>query len=126
MNLPNLISFSILGFLQLGVKIGFDFPGVSPNQKSRPRSLKFDFDEERNPMPSSLKNYSSTRSPSFLHQKLKMLGIEFRFDRKMRHSMESHPSLLFADQLWRETQKVRGPRFCSCTMSSFRVDLIPC
>ena len=43
----------------------------------------------------SLKNSSSVRSPNFLHQKLKMLGIEFRFDRKMCPSMESHPSILF-------------------------------
>ena len=42
----------------------------------------------------SLKNSSSVRSPNFLHRKLKMLGIEFRFDRKMRPSMESQPSLL--------------------------------
>ena len=26
--------FQYLGFFQLGVKLGFDFPGVSPNQKS--------------------------------------------------------------------------------------------
>ena len=64
------ISYSILGFFMPGVKLGFDFPGVSPNQKSRPRSLNFNFDEERNPMPSSLKNSSSIRIPNFLHQKL--------------------------------------------------------
>ena len=29
-----------------------------------------------------------------LHQKLKMLRIEFCVDRKMRPSMESHPSIL--------------------------------
>ena len=76
------------------VKLGFDFPRVTPNQKSRPRSLKFDFDEERNPIPDSLKKYSYVKSPNFPHQKLKMHGIEFRFDRKMRPSMESHPSTL--------------------------------
>ena len=42
----------------------------------------------------SLKNSSSVESPNFWHQKLKILRIEFRFDRKMRPSMESHPSLL--------------------------------
>ena len=43
----------------------------------------------------SLKNSSSVRIPNFLHRKLKMPGIEFCFDKKMRPSMESHPSLLF-------------------------------
>ena len=43
----------------------------------------------------SLKNYSSARSPNFSHRKLKMLEIEFRFDIKMRPSMEIHPSLIF-------------------------------
>ena len=33
-NVPKLIRFSILGFFQLGVKLGFDFPEFSPNQKS--------------------------------------------------------------------------------------------
>ena len=28
-------------------------------------SIKFDFDEERNPMPDSLKNSSSARNPNF-------------------------------------------------------------
>ena len=42
----------------------------------------------------SLKNYSSVRCPNFPHKKLKMFGIEFRFDRKMHPSMESQPSLL--------------------------------
>ena len=42
-----------------------------------------------------LKNSSSIRRPNFLHQKLKMLGIEFRFDRKMCPSMESQPRIIF-------------------------------
>ena len=42
----------------------------------------------------SLKNSSSVESPNFLQQKLKMSGIKFRFDRKMRPSMESQPSIL--------------------------------
>ena len=117
-NVPKLLSFSILGFFQPGVKLGFDFPKVSPNQKSQPRSLNFNFDEESNPMPGSLKNYPSVKSPSFPQKKLKMPGIEFCFDRKMRPSMESYPSIHFTDGLWRETQKVRSPSFCSCTMSS--------
>ena len=41
-----------------------------------------------------VKNLSSIRSPNFPHQKLKMPGIEFRFDRKMRPSMEIQPSIL--------------------------------
>ena len=86
--------FSILGFFRPRIKLGFNFPGVSPNQKSRPRSLNFDFHEERNPMAGSLKNSSSVKSPNFLHQKLKMLGIKFCFDRKMCPSMESKPSIL--------------------------------
>ena len=42
----------------------------------------------------SLKNSSSVEIPNFSHRKLKMLEIEFRFDRKMHPSMESHPSIL--------------------------------
>ena len=42
----------------------------------------------------SLKNSSYVESPNFLHRKLKMLGIEFRLDKKMRPSMESQPSIL--------------------------------
>ena len=42
-----------------------------------------------------LKNSFSARSPNFPHRKLKMLGIEFRFDRKMRPSKESQPSIGF-------------------------------
>ena len=42
----------------------------------------------------SLKILSSVESPNFPHRKLKMLGIEFRFDRKMHPSMEIYPSLL--------------------------------
>ena len=43
----------------------------------------------------SLKNSSFARSPNFPHRKLKMLGIEFCLDRKMRPSMEIHPNILF-------------------------------
>ena len=86
--------FQYLGFFQFGVKLGFDFPRVTPNQTSRPRSLKFDFDEDRNPIPGSLKNSSYVKIPYFPQQKLKMPGIKFCFDRKMRPSMESQPSLL--------------------------------
>ena len=86
--------FSILGFFRPGVKLGFDFLGVSPNEKYRPRSLNFNFDEESNPMSGSLKNSSSVRSPNFPQQKLKMLEIKFHFNRKMRPSMESYHSLL--------------------------------
>ena len=45
-------------------------------------------------MLSLLKNSSSIESPNFPHRKLKMLGIEFRFDKKMRPSIESYPSIL--------------------------------
>ena len=45
----------------------------------------------------SLKNSSFVRSPNFLHQKMKILGIEFFFDKKMHPSMEIQPSILL---LW--------------------------
>ena len=76
------------------VKLGFDFPEVSPNQKSRPKSLKLNLDEDINRMSGSLKKFSSVKSPNFPHQKLKMPGIEFRFNKKMRPSMESQPRIL--------------------------------
>ena len=41
-----------------------------------------------------LKNSSSVEIPNFRTEKLKMLGIEFRFDKKMRPSMESQHSIL--------------------------------
>ena len=53
----------------------------------------------------SVKKYSSVRSPNFPHRKLKMLEIEFRFDRKMHHSMESHPSLLLLIDCGERTKK---------------------
>ena len=56
------ISFSILGFFRPEVKLGFDFPGVLPNQKSRPWSLNFDF-EESNLMPGSLKKLLFCKKP---------------------------------------------------------------
>ena len=87
-------SFSILGFFRPRVKLGFDFPQVLPNQKFQPWSLNFNFREERNHMPGSLKNSSSVKIPNFPQQKLKMPVIKFCFDRKMCPSMESHPSLL--------------------------------
>ena len=80
--------FSILGFFKPGVKLGFEFLRVLPNQKSQPWSLNFDF-EESNPMLGSLKNSSSVESPNFPQQKLKMPEIKFCFDKKMRPSMES-------------------------------------
>ena len=76
------------------VKLGFDFLGVIPNQKLQSWSLNLDFEEERNPILGSLKNSSSVKSLNFLQQKLKMPGIKFCFDKKMRPSMESYPSLL--------------------------------
>ena len=45
-------------------------------------------------MSGSLKNSSSVESPNFLHRKLKMLEIEFHFDKKMRPSMESRPRII--------------------------------
>ena len=88
-------SFSILGFFRLRVKLGFDFPGVLPNQKSQPWSLNFYFDEEINLMLGSPKNSSSMKSPNFPQQKLKMPKIKICFDRKMIPSMESYPRLIF-------------------------------
>ena len=75
--------FSILWFFRPGVKLGFDFPGVLSNQNYQHWSLNFDFNE-RNPMPRSLKNSFSVKGPNFPQQKLKMLGIKFCFNRKMR------------------------------------------
>ena len=46
-------------------KLGFDFPGVSPNQISWYRSLKFSFYDEKNPILVSLKNSSSVEIPNF-------------------------------------------------------------
>ena len=54
-NVPKLINFSILGFFWPGVKLGFEFTRVITNQKYQPRSLKFDFYGDINPMPGSLK-----------------------------------------------------------------------
>ena len=42
----------------------------------------------------SLKNSTSVKIPNFPQQKLKMPGIKFYFDRKMRPSMEIQPSVL--------------------------------
>ena len=56
-------------------------------------------------MMSSLKNYSSVEIPNFSHRKLKMLEIEFRFDRKMCPSMESHPSLILLIDCGERTKK---------------------
>ena len=42
----------------------------------------------------SLKNSSSVKIPNFPQQTLKMPGIKFRFDRKMRPSMETQPSII--------------------------------
>ena len=72
-------------------------------------------------MSGSLKNSSSVRSPNFPHQKLKMFRIEFRFDRKMRPSMESQPNILLLMDCRERPKKVRSPSFCSCTISSSQV-----
>ena len=52
-----------------------------------------------------IKNSSPVESPNFSHRKLKMLEIEFRFDRKMRPSMESQPSLLLLIDCGERTKK---------------------
>ena len=49
-----------------------------------------------------------------------MPRIEFFFDRKMSPSMESQPSILLPMDCG-ERQKVRGLKFCSCTMSFSQV-----
>ena len=59
-------------------------------------------------MSGSRKNSSFVRSPNFSHQKLKMSGIEFRFERKMRPSMESYPSILLLMD-YGERQKIKNP-----------------
>ena len=57
-------SFSILAFSMPGVKLGFDFPGVLPNQRFRPWLLNLYFEKERNPMLGSLKNSTSVKIPN--------------------------------------------------------------
>ena len=69
-NLAVLVFRVFLAWGQTRVWISWSF--TQPKYWSR--SLKFDFDEQRNPIPGSLKNSSSVRSPNFSHQKLKMLG----------------------------------------------------
>ena len=120
------ISFSIIGFLRPWVKLGFDFPIVSPNQKSLPRSLNFNFDEERNPMPGSLKNSSSVEIPNFPHWKLKMLGIEFCFDRKMHPSMESQPGIILLMDCGEKPKKLRSLDSATAQCIILRLALIPC
>ena len=56
----------------------------------------------------SLKNSSSVEIPNFPHQKLKMLRIEFYFDRKMRSSMKSQPRILFLMDCG-ERHKIKKP-----------------
>ena len=57
----------------------------------------------------SLKNSSFVISPNFQHQKLKMLGIKFRFDKKMRTSMESQPSILLLMDCGERDPKSKNP-----------------
>ena len=45
--------FCSADFLVRG-QLGFDFPGVLPNQKSQSWSVNFDFEDENNPMLGSL------------------------------------------------------------------------
>ena len=61
-------NFSVLGFFRFRVKLGFDFLGVLLNQKLRPWSLNFDFDEESIPMLGSLKTSSFAKRPNFPQQ----------------------------------------------------------
>ena len=68
----------------------------------------------------SRKNSSSVKIPNFLQQNLKMLGIKFCFDRKMRPSMESHPSILLLMDC-EEIEKVISHSFCRYIMSSSQV-----
>ena len=56
-------------------------------------------------MPGSLKNSSSVESPNFPHRKLKIVGIEFRFQQKDAPFNGESVYHNFADGLWRETQK---------------------
>ena len=89
--------FLYLGFFQLEVKLGFEFPGVIPNQKYQRRSPNLNYDEESNPMLGSLKNSFSVESPNFPHQKLKMSGIEFSFNRNIELFKESCPMYSFSE-----------------------------
>ena len=57
-------------------------------------------------MPGSLKKISYVEIPNlFSAPELKMLGIEFRFDRKMRPLMESQPSLILLINCGERTKK---------------------
>ena len=64
-------SFSIFGFFRLEIKLGFDFLEVLLNQKLRPWSINFDFQEDINPILGSLKNSTSVKIPNFPQQKTK-------------------------------------------------------
>ena len=68
----------------------------------------------------SLKNSSSVES-LISASKLKMLEIEFRIDRKMHPSMESHLSILLLKNLWRKIHKIGSPSSYSYPMSSSQV-----
>ena len=118
--------FQFLRFFHLGVKLGFEFPGVTPNQKYQPRSLNLNFDEENNPMLGSLKNSSSENSPNFLHQKLKNAQNQIPLRQKDAPFNREFTQPPFVDDLWRETQKVRILASAVVQCLILRLALIPC
>ena len=69
----------------------------------------------------SLKNSSFVRSRNFLHQKTENNQNRILLRQKDAPFNGESSQHTFVDGLWRETQKVGSPSFCSCTMYSSQV-----
>ena len=69
----------------------------------------------------SLKNSSSEKNPNFPQQKLKMPGMKFCFDRKMRPSMESQPIILLMMDCEEIPKKYEAPASAAAQMYSSQV-----
>ena len=76
-------------------------------------------------MPGSHKYSSSVKIPNFPHQKLKNAWNQILLRQKDVPFNGELDQTHFADDLWRETQKVRIHSFCSYTMSSSQVSSDP-
>ena len=72
----------------------------------------------------SLKNSTSEKSPNFPH--LKMLRIEFRFDRKLRPSMEIWPSIILLMDCRERPKKEESVASAATQCLLLRLSLIPC
>ena len=68
-------------------------------------------------MPGSLKNFSYVKIPNFPQQKLKNARNQILLRQKNVPFNGELALHTFVDGLWRDTQKLRIPRFCSCTTS---------